>query len=183
MGFAHRYPAPDLETREAILRKKAESEKIPVPDEVTSFIAKVIPSNIRELEGSLIRVVAYRVAHQAPITVDLAAEALKSAVAQAPIHRITISKIKETRRQRARAHRQGDGQRAARSAARGAAPNRHVHRDGTDRTIRLPQIARDFGKKDHTTVMYARDKVKDQMQRDEAYRNKVRQLIAMCQNP
>ena len=47
----------------------------------------------------------------------------------------------------------------------------------------LPQIARDFGKKDHTTVMYARDKIKDQMQRDEAYRNKIRQLIAMCQNP
>jgi chromosomal replication initiator protein len=46
----------------------------------------------------------------------------------------------------------------------------------------LPQIARDFGKKDHTTVMYARDKIKDQMQRDEAYRNKIRQLIAMCQN-
>jgi chromosomal replication initiator protein len=47
----------------------------------------------------------------------------------------------------------------------------------------LPQIARDFGKKDHTTVMYARDKIKEQMQRDEAYRNKIRQLIAMCQNP
>ncbi len=46
--------APDLETREAILRKKAGSENIPVPDEVTSFIAKVIPSNIRELEGALI---------------------------------------------------------------------------------------------------------------------------------
>ncbi len=50
---------PDFETREAILRKKAETEKVPVPDEVLAFIAKVIPSNIRELEGSLIRVVAF----------------------------------------------------------------------------------------------------------------------------
>jgi chromosomal replication initiator protein len=45
----------------------------------------------------------------------------------------------------------------------------------------LPQIAHEFGKKDHTTVMYARDKVKDIMARDEAYRNKVRSLIALCQ--
>ena len=50
---------PDFETREAILRKKAETEKVPVQDEVLAFIAKVIPSNIRELEGSLIRVVAF----------------------------------------------------------------------------------------------------------------------------
>src|ERR1700733_12301696 len=84
--------APDLETREAILRKKAESEKIPVPDEVTSFIAKVIPSNIRELEGALIRVVAYASLTRSPITIDLAADVLKSAVAQAPLYRITIAK-------------------------------------------------------------------------------------------
>jgi chromosomal replication initiator protein len=45
----------------------------------------------------------------------------------------------------------------------------------------LPHIAREFGKKDHTTVMYARDKVKDIMARDEAYHNKVRSLIALCQ--
>ena len=77
--------APDLETREAILRKKAESENIPVPVEVTSFIAKVIPSNIRELEGALIRVIAYASLTKAPITTDLAADVLKSAVAQVPL--------------------------------------------------------------------------------------------------
>jgi chromosomal replication initiator protein len=86
--------APDLETREAILRKKAGSENIPVPDEVTSFIAKVIPSNIRELEGALIRVIAYASLTKAPITTDLAADVLKNAVAQAPLYRITIAKIK-----------------------------------------------------------------------------------------
>jgi chromosomal replication initiator protein len=46
----------------------------------------------------------------------------------------------------------------------------------------LPQIARDFGKKDHTTVMYARDKIREQMERDEAYRHKIRQLVGMCHN-
>jgi chromosomal replication initiator protein len=174
--------APDIETREAILRKKAESEKIPVPDEVTSFIAKVIPSNIRELEGALIRVVAYASLTKSPITLDLAAEVLKSAVAQAPLQRITIGKIKETV---ASAHgltvkEMDNGRRDQRLAA----PRQIAMFIATELTnYSLPQIARDFGKKDHTTVMYARDKIKDQMQRDEAYRNKIRQLIAMCQNP
>jgi chromosomal replication initiator protein len=174
--------APDLETREAILRKKAESEKIPVPDDVTSFIAKVIPSNIRELEGALIRVVAYASLTKSPITIDLAAEVLKSAVAQAPLQRITIGKIKETV---ASAHgltvkEMDNGRRDQRLAA----PRQMAMYIATELTnYSLPQIAREFGKKDHTTVMYARDKIKDQMQRDEAYRNKIRQLIAMCQNP
>ena len=74
---------PDFETREAILRKKAESEKIPVPDDVLSFIAKVIPSNIRELEGALIRVVAFASLTKSPITAELAAEVLKNVVAAA----------------------------------------------------------------------------------------------------
>jgi chromosomal replication initiator protein len=174
--------APDIETREAILRKKAESEKIPVPDEVTSFIAKVIPSNIRELEGALIRVVAYASLTKSPITLDLAAEVLKSAVAQAPLQRITILKIKETV---ASAHgltvkEMDNGRRDQRLAG----PRQIAMYIATELTnYSLPQIARDFGKKDHTTVMYARDKIKDTMQRDEAYRNKIRQLIAMCQNP
>jgi len=174
--------APDIETREAILRKKAQSEKIPVPDEVTSFIAKVIPSNIRELEGALIRVVAYASLTKSPITLDLAAEVLKSAVAQAPLQRITIGKIKETV---ASAHgltvkEMDNGRRDQRLAG----PRQIAMFIATELTnYSLPQIARDFGKKDHTTVMYARDKIKDQMQRDEAYRNKIRQLIAMCQSP
>ncbi|GAC1545918.1 MAG: chromosomal replication initiator protein DnaA [Candidatus Velthaea sp.] len=172
---------PDLETREAILRKKAESEKIPVPDEVTSFIAKVIPSNIRELEGSLIRVVAFASLTKSPISVDLAAEVLKNAVAQAPMHRITIPLIKE---KVAKAHgltvKEMDN---PRRDQRLAAPRHIAMYIAAELTnCSLPQIAREFGKKDHTTVMYARDKVKDLMARDEAYRNKVRSLIALCQS-
>jgi chromosomal replication initiator protein len=171
---------PDLETREAILRKKAETEKIPVPDEVTSFIAKVIPSNIRELEGSLIRVVAFASLTRSPITVDLAAEALKNAVAQAPIHRITIPLIKE---RVAKAHglsvKEMDNPRRDQRLAAPRHIAMYIAAELTD--CSLPQIAREFGKKDHTTVMYARDKVKDIMARDEAYRNKVRSLIALCQ--
>jgi chromosomal replication initiator protein len=172
---------PDLETREAILRKKAESEKIPVPDEVTSFIAKVIPSNIRELEGALIRVVAFSSLTKSPITVDLAAEVLKNAVAQAPLRRVTIASIKE---KIAKAHgltvKELDNHRRDQRVAAPRQIAMYVCTELTD--CSLPHIAREFNKKDHTTVMYARDKVKEQMQRDEAYRNKIRSLVALCQS-
>ncbi len=172
---------PDLETREAILRKKAESEKIPVPDAVTSFIAKVIPSNIRELEGALIRVVAFASLTKSPITAELAAEVLKNVVASAPARRITIALIKE---RVAKAHgltvKEMDHQRRDQ---RLAAPRQIAMYLATELTdCSLPQIAREFQKKDHTTVMYARDKVKNQMTVDEAYRNKVRSLMALCQS-
>jgi chromosomal replication initiator protein len=172
---------PDLETREAILRKKAESEKIPVPDDVTSFIAKVIPSNIRELEGALIRVVAYASLTKSAITADLAADVLKNVVASAPTRRITISLIKD---RVAKAHgltvKEMDH---PRRDQRLAAPRQIAMYLATELTdCSLPQIARDFAKKDHTTVMYARDKVKNQMTLDEAYRNKVRALLALCQS-
>ena len=173
--------SPDLETREAILRKKAESEKVPVPNEVTTFIARVIPSNIRELEGALIRVVAFASLTKSQITVDLATEVLKNAVAQAPLRRVTINLIKE---RVARAHgltvKEMDYQRRDQRLAAPRQIAMYLARELTD--CSLPQIAREFGKKDHTTVMYACNKVKDQMQRDEAYRNKVRSLITLCQN-
>ena len=171
---------PDLETRQAILQKKAESEKISVPNDVTSFIAKVIASNIRELEGALIRVVAYASLTKSPITAELAAEVLKNVVVNAPARRITILLIKE---RVAKAHgltvKEMDHQRRDQ---RLAAPRQIAMYLATELTdCSLPQIAREFSKKDHTTVMYARDKVKNQMTVDETYRNKVRSLMALCQ--
>jgi chromosomal replication initiator protein len=172
---------PDLETREAILRKKAELEKIPVPDEVTSFIAKVIPSNIRELEGALIRVVAYAELTKSTITTELAADVLKSSVSALPTRRVTIALIKE-RVSRAYGltvkemdhHRRDQRLTIPRQIAM------YLATELTDNS--LPQIAREFQKKDHTTIMYARDKVKQLMEVDEAYRNKVRALLSLCQN-
>jgi chromosomal replication initiator protein len=172
---------PDLETREAILRKKAESEKIPVPDDVTSFIAKVIPSNIRELEGALIRVVAFASLTKSSITAELAAEVLKNVVAATPARRITIALIKErVAKHHGLTVKEMDHQRRDQ---RLAAPRQIAMYLATELTdCSLPQIAREFQKKDHTTVMYARDKVKNQMTNDEAYRNKVRALMALCQS-
>ncbi len=173
---------PDLETREAILRKKAENEKIPVPDDVTSFIAKVIPSNIRELEGALIRVVAYASLTNSTITVELAADVLKSSIAQVPLQRVTIPRIKETV---AAAHgltvKEMDNPRRDQRLTAPRQIAMYIAHELTDHSF--PSIARNFGKKDHTTAMYARKKVAEQMQVDEVYRNKIAQLISMCQAP
>ena len=172
---------PDFETREAILRKKAETEKVPVPDEVLAFIAKVIPSNIRELEGSLIRVVAFASLTKSPIGVELAAEVLKNAVAQAPMHRVTIPGIKE----RVAKHygisvKEMEAQRRDQRVTLPRQIAMYIAWQLTGAS--LPQIAREFGKKDHTTAMYARDKIADMMEADEAFRNKIRSLVAQIQS-
>lgn len=173
---------PDVETREAILRRKAQSESIDLSNEVTSFIAKVIPSNIRELEGALIRLVAYASLTKQTITPDLAAEVLKSAVTAAPLSRVTIPKIKETV---ANAYgltvKEMDNGRRDQRLAGPRQIAMYITTALTDYS--LPQIARDFGKKDHTTIIYARNKIKDQMDRDEAFRNRITQLLSQCQNP
>jgi chromosomal replication initiator protein len=86
---------PDLETRIAILRKKAELEGIDVPNEVMHYIAKQIESNIRELEGALIRIVAYSSLTNKEVTVDLASEALKDIISPSRPKPITVDLIKE----------------------------------------------------------------------------------------
>lgn len=172
---------PDLETREAILRRKAAHEEVALPDDVLAFVSRIVTTSVRELEGALTRLIAYASLMKAPITLSLATETLKDLCQASTVQRVTISKIKDTV---AAAHgitvREMDN---GRRDQRLAGPRQIAMYLATDLTnYSLPQIARDFGKKDHTTVMYARNKIKDQMQRDESYRNKVRQLVAMCQS-
>jgi chromosomal replication initiator protein len=172
---------PDFETREAILRKKAETEHVPVPDDVLAFIAKVIPSNIRELEGSLIRVVAFASLTKSPITTELAGEVLKNAVAAAPMHRVTIPLIKErVAKFYGISIKEMEAQRRDQRVTMPRQIAMYIAWQLTGAS--LPQIAREFGKKDHTTAMYARDKIADLMDADEAFRNRVRSLIALIQS-
>jgi len=171
---------PDFETREAILRKKAEQEQVPVPDDVLAFIAKVIPSNIRELEGSLIRVVAYASLTKAPISVELASEVLKNAVAAAPMHRVTIPLIKDkVAKFFGISIKEMEAQRRDQRVTLPRQIAMYISWQLTGAS--LPQIAREFGKKDHTTAMYARDKIADLMEADEAFRNRIRTVIAQIQ--
>ncbi len=169
--------SPDLETREAILRKKAESEGIDVPHEVTSYIAKIIPSNIRQLEGALIKLTAYASLYQQPLTVELAAEVLRNEINEMPLRKVTIALIKE---KVARFH--GISQKeleGPRRDQRLTLPRQIAMYLACELTnASLPQIAREFGKKDHTTIMYARDKIRAQIERDPDFRSKVRSVHA-----
>jgi chromosomal replication initiator protein len=169
--------SPDLETREAILRKKAESDGIDVPHEVTSYIAKIIPSNIRQLEGALIKLTAYASLYKQPLTVELAADVLRNEINEMPLRKVTISLIKD---KVARFHgitqKELEGQRRDQRLTVPRQIAMYLACDLTNAS--LPQIAREFGKKDHTTVMYARDKVKAQMERDPEFRSKVRSVLS-----
>jgi chromosomal replication initiator protein len=168
---------PDLETREAILRKKAESDHIDVPHEVTSYIAKIIPSNIRQLEGALIKLTAYASLYKKPITVELATEVLRNEIQEVPLRKVTIALIKE---KVARFHgitlKELEGQRRDHRLTVPRQIAMYLACDLTNAS--LPQIAREFGKKDHTTVMYARNKVKDQMEHDPEFRSKLKSVVA-----
>ncbi len=149
---------PDFETRMAILRKKAEKEVITVPNEVTSFIAEKIKSNIRELEGALIRVVAYALLIGREISLDLAREVLKETLFFEQEQRITIDLIQKKVAEYFDI-RISDMKIKKRTRAI-AFPRQiamYLSRDLTDGS--LPEIGEAFGGKDHTTVLYAYDKI------------------------
>ena len=95
MGLITDIQPPDFETRIAILRKKAQLENINVPNEVMTYIAKYIKSNIRELEGALTRVVAYSSLTNKNISLELATEALKDIISNPKSEEITVNRIKE----------------------------------------------------------------------------------------
>jgi len=156
---------PDVETRIAILRKKAELDGIAVPDEVAEFIAQRIQSNIRVLEGALVRVVAYANLTRSTITVDLAAEILKELLPVSPARPITIPAIQKAvaahfgiRVEEMRAKRRTKGVAFPRQVAM------YMARELTDSS--LPRIGEEFGGRDHTTVMHACDRVKEALSQD-----------------
>jgi chromosomal replication initiator protein len=135
---------PDLETRIAILRKKAELDGHHVPDQVAEFIAQRIQSNIRELEGALVRVVAYTNLTRSPITVELAAEILKELLPTAASKPVTITSLQKTvaehfdiRVEEMRAKRRTKGVAFPRQVAM------YLARELTDAS--LPRIGEEFG--------------------------------------
>ena len=153
---------PKLETRIAILRKKAEGEKAPFPDDVLELIAKHVTDNIRELEGALIRLAAFASIHQVNVTLQLAQEVLSEVLAANTSRQVTPSQILEAT---AQAYNfsiddiRGPSRSRPLVAARQMAM--YLMRELTDYSF--PDIAKELGGRDHTTVIHGWRKVASQM--------------------
>jgi chromosomal replication initiator protein len=170
-GLATDIQPPDLETRVAILKKKIEREPVTVPDEVIFFIAQLIKTNIRELEGALIRIIAYSLLEEKPITLELAKEVLKDLLKE-PKKLITVDFI-----QRCVAEEFGISLQDLRTKRRNKTivlPRQvamYLSRELTD--LSLPEIGEFFGGKDHTTVLHSYNKIKGNLSINELLKDRV----------
>src|SRR5947209_17082107 len=155
---------PDLETKVAILQKKAESERVALPMEVALFIASNIRSNVRELEGALIRLIAYCSLTGIEITLSTAQQVLKNFI-EAQSKKITIESI-----QKAVAEQFGlrSGEIKTKNNSRSIVYPRQVAMYLTKHLTEasLPEIGRQFGGKHHTTVMHSIDKIEEARKSD-----------------
>jgi len=172
---------PDFETRTAIIRKKAEDEGLNVPQDVLLYIAQHAQSNIRELEGALTRVVAYSRAIGRPITVELAAEALKDLLPAQHRQPISIAAIQQCV---ARYFGLRPADLLSKSRSRDVAFPRQIAmylaRTLTDAS--LPAIGEEFGGRDHTTVLHAYEKIKSQLATDPSLAATLKELQAQISN-
>ena len=171
---------PDLETRMAILKKKAGTEDIDVPSDVLLFIAKQIRSNIRELEGALIRITAYSSLHNRPIDVELAAEALKDLL---PIQNKKIS-IELIQKIVAEYFNLSLADMRSKKRTRSVAFPRQIamylSRELTESS--LPKIGEEFGGRDHTTVIHACDKIIESINQDPELDSEVKRISEKIQS-
>ncbi|MEY4338609.1 MAG: chromosomal replication initiator protein DnaA [Actinomycetota bacterium] len=167
---------PDLETRLAILRNKAERDHTPVPADVLEFIASRISTNIRELEGALIRVTAYASLNQVPITNGLAESLLSDLLSDTYVKPRTddelLKEISDILGFSVDAMRGKSRQRPLVTARQMAM---YVFRELTD--LSYPAIARLFGGRDHTTVIHAVDKIQRLMKERKQIYDQVTELV------
>ncbi len=149
---------PDLETRVAILRKKAQAENLNIPYDVLDYIANYIDSNIRELEGALIRMVAYATITNKPLNMDTAVEALKDILPPPRPKKITIELIqKEVSSYYGITLAELLSKKRTKQVAYPRQIAMYLCRKLTDASY--PQIGEQFGGRDHTTVIHANEKV------------------------
>ncbi|MBU1130508.1 chromosomal replication initiator protein DnaA, partial [Patescibacteria group bacterium] len=166
---------PDLETRMAILKKKAERNAAILPEDVLYFIAEGLRTNIRELEGALIKVIAYASLENKSITLDLAKDVLKDVLLEGE-KKISIDLIQK---KVAKYFDIKTSDMKAKKRSRQVAYPRQVamylSRELTDLT--LPDIGEHFGGRDHSTVIHACEKIQNELKRDQNVKNLINRLM------
>ncbi|MGH9110237.1 MAG: chromosomal replication initiator protein DnaA [Acidimicrobiales bacterium] len=180
-GLLTEVDPPDLETRLAILRKKAEADHDDIPDVVLEFIATHVKSNIRELEGALIRVTAFASLSREPISMEVAEKVLSDIVSSVDFRRITPQMILD-----ATAANYGFtidaicGPSRTRPLVTARQVAMYLVRNLTDYSY--PAIARVFGGRDHTTVIHAVDKITTLMRERRQIYEQVTELTVQIRN-
>jgi chromosomal replication initiator protein len=169
---------PDLETRIAILRKKVKNDQIEVRDpELLTFIASRVSTNIRELEGALTRVVAFSSLTGRPLSVDLAQDVLKDVFPQGESAQISIERIQELICERfGVTMAELTGERRSQNIVYPRQVAMYLSRELTDSS--LPKIGKQFGGRDHTTVIHATSKIARLIREDRSVYNLVQELTA-----
>ncbi len=158
MGLLTDIQPPDIETRMAILHKKADRDDLSLPSDVSEFIAANITNNIRELEGALNKVSAFANLNQTPLTTETAEQVLRDFIADRQPRPITVPIILDATSEQFNFSiddLKGKSRRRPLVIARQMAM--YVTRQLTD--LSYPMIAKEFGGRDHTTVMHACDKI------------------------
>lgn len=167
--------APDLETKIAIMKRKADSEGIPLPDDVSFFLATCIKTNVRELEGSLIRLGAFSSLTGQPITVDLAKKVLKDAIEERKRF-VSVEEIQKAVAERF--HIRTAELKSKRRTKALVLPRQitmYLCREITK--MSYPEIGRQFGGKDHTTVMHACRQIEKQSVADASVKQIVETMM------
>lgn len=166
---------PDFETRMAILKKKADVENLNVANEVMGYIATKIKSNIRELEGALIRIIAYSSLTNREVTVDLASEALKDIISKKQGKHITIDIIQDVVSSYFNLRVEDlKSQRRTRNVAYPRQIAMYLSRKLTD--MSLPKIGEEFGGRDHTTVIHAYEKISENLKTDDSLQHTINDI-------
>ncbi|WP_425514627.1 chromosomal replication initiator protein DnaA [Enterococcus alishanensis] len=171
---------PDLETRTAILRKKAQAENLEIPDDTLSYIAGQIDSNIRELEGALVRVQAFSAMNKTEITTSVAADALKSLKGTGNTQ-LSISKIQDEVAKYYHVHvKDLKGKKRVKTIVVPRQIAMYLSREMTDSS--LPKIGAEFGGKDHTTVIHAHEKIAQLVKKDNQFQQEIAELKNLLLN-
>ena len=166
---------PDFETRMAILKKNADVENLNVANEVMGYIATKIKSNIRELEGALIRIIAYSSLTNREVTVDLATEALKDIISKKQGKHVTIDLIQDVVSSYFNLRVEDlKSQRRTRNVAYPRQIAMYLSRKLTD--MSLPKIGEEFGGRDHTTVIHAYEKISENLKTDDSLQSTVNDI-------